>query len=74
MPIRGVCKVAVAEQQQGCASGQATLGGVIVAATLAVVLVSVTGDGITVALRIAGVARVLDALGDLLGLVVRREQ
>ena len=45
-------------------SGQATLDGVVVVATLALVLVSVTGDGITVALRIAGVARVFDVLGD----------
>ena len=74
VPIRGGCKVAVAEQQQGCASGQATLDGVIVAATLTVVLVSVTGGGVTVALRIAGVVRVLDVLGVLLDLVVRRGQ
>ena len=71
MPIRGGCKVAVAERRQGYDSGQATLDGVIVAATFAVVLVGVTGGGITVALRIAGVVRVLDVLGDLLGLVVR---
>ena len=38
------------------------------------VLVSVTEDGVTVALRFAGVMRVLDVLGDLLGLVVRRGQ
>ena len=37
-------------------------------------LVGVTGGGITVALRIAGAVRVLDELGDLLGLVVRRGQ
>ena len=43
-------------------------------ATFEVVLVSVTGDGITVALRFAGVVRVLDVLGDLLRLVARRGQ
>ena len=74
MPIRGGCKVAVAERRQGYDSSQATLDRVMVAATLAVVLVSATGDGITVALRIAGVVHVLDALGNLLGLVVRHGQ
>ena len=74
MPICGGYKVAMAERRRGYDSGQATLDRFIVAATFAIVLVSVTGDGITVALRIAGVVRVLDVLGDLLGLVVRRGQ
>ena len=53
--------------------GQATLDGVIVAATLALVLVSVAGMGLLL-LRISGVVRVLDVLGGLLALVARRGQ
>ena len=39
---------------------------------IAVVLVSVAWVGIAVALWVAGVVRMLDAFGDLLGPVVRR--
>ena len=51
-----------------------TPDGVIVAAVLAVVLVSMSSVGITTALRVAGVMDVLDVLGDLLGPVTRRGQ
>ena len=54
VPIRGGCKVAVAERRQGYDSSQATLDRVMVAATLAVVLVSATGDGITVRCELLG--------------------
>ena len=56
----------------GC--GQGTPDGVIVAAALAVVLVSVSGVTIATALRVAVTVRVLDVLGDMLRPVVRRGQ
>ena len=54
--------------------GQVTPDGVIVAAALAVVLVSVSGVATATALRVAAIVRVLDVLGNLLRPVVRRGQ
>ena len=64
MSIRGDCGVVVAHddvREQGYDNGGATSGGVIVVATFAMVLVSVTWVGVAVALR---VAYVLDVLGE----------
>ena len=51
-------------QEQGHDNGRATPDGVIVVAAFAMVLVSVTWVGVTVALRVAGVMHVLDVLGE----------
>ena len=55
-------------------SGQATPNELIDAAAFTVVLMSVTGDENAVALRIAGVVRVLDVPGDLLDSAVCRHK
>ena len=51
-------------REQGYDNGRATSGGVIVVAAFAIVLVSVTGVGDAVSLRIAGIVHVLDMLGE----------
>ena len=62
------------EREQGRDNGRATPG-VIVVAAFAVVRVGLiwVGVAVAVALRFAGVVRVLDVLGELLGPVVRRK-
>ena len=60
------------EREQGHYSGEVTPDGVIVAAALAVMLVSVIGAGIATTLRVAVVVCMLDVLGDFLRPVVRR--
>ena len=55
-------------------NGRATPDGVKVAAGFAEVLVSVAWVGIVVSWRVAGVVRMLDVFGDLLGPVVRLGQ
>ncbi len=75
MPICGEFEGAVAARRRhGYDSGQATPDRVIVAAVFAAVLVSVTGDSVAVALRIAGVVRVLDGLGDFLDPAICRDK
>ena len=60
------------EREQGHYSGEVTPDGVVVAAALAVVLVSVSGARIATTLQVADVVCVLDVLGDLLRPVIRR--
>jgi len=65
--IRGDCRVVVAHddvREQGYDNGGATPDGVIVVATFAMVLVSVTWVGVAVALLIDGVVHMLDVLGE----------
>ena len=61
------------EREQGDDNSQATPDGVIVVAMYAVVLVGLIWVGVAVELGFAGVVRVLDVLGELLGPVVRRK-
>ena len=61
------------EREQGRDNGRATPDGVIVVAAFAVVRVGLIWVGVVVALRFAGVVRVLDVLGELLGPVVHRK-
>ena len=61
-------------REQGYDNGRATPNGIIVVAAFAMVLVSVTWVGVAVALRVAGVVHVPDALGEWLGPVVCRGQ
>ena len=63
------------EREQGRDNGRATPDGVIAVAAFAVVRVGLiwVGVAVAVALRFAGVVRVLDVLGELLGPVVRRK-
>ena len=62
------------EREQGHYSGQVTPDGVIVAAALSAVLVSLSGVGIATTLRVAVVVRMLDVFGDLSRPVVHRGQ
>jgi len=65
--VRCLWRVVVAhddEREQGYRNGRATPVRVIVVATFAMVLVSVTRVGVAVALRAVGVVHVLDALGE----------
>ena len=61
------------EREQGRDNGRATPDGVIVVAAFAVARVGLTwvGVAVAVALRFAGVVRVLDVLGELPGPVIR---
>ena len=61
------------EREQGRDNGRGTPDGVIVVAAFAVVRVGLIWVRVAVALRFAGVVRVLDVLGELLGPVVRRK-
>ena len=63
------------EREQGRDNGRARPDEVIVVAAFAVVRVGLiwVGLAVAVALRFAGVVRVLDVLGELLGPVVRRK-
>ena len=61
------------EREQGYDNGRATPDGVIVVAAFAVVRVGLIWVGVAVARRFAGIMRVLDVLGELLGPVVRRK-
>ena len=61
------------EREQGDDNTRATPDRVIVVAMSAVVLVGLTWVGGAVALGFAGVVRVLDVLGELLGPVARRK-
>ena len=54
-------------REQGYNNGRATPDGDIVVAAFAIVLVSVTWVGVTVALRVSGVVHVLDVLSEWLG-------
>jgi len=65
--IRGDCRVIAAHddvREQGYDNGRATSGGVMVVATFAMVLASVTGVGIAVSLRVADIVHVLGVLGE----------
>jgi hypothetical protein len=76
--MRGKCRVVSwqhdDEHEQSYGNDRATPNGVIVAVVFAVVLVSVTGVGIAVALRVAGAVCAPDVLGDLIGPVTRHGQ
>ena len=61
------------EREQGRGNGRATPDRVIVVAMFAVMRVDLIWVGVAVALGFAGVLRVLDVLGELLGPVVRRK-
>jgi len=62
------------ERERAYDSSRARPDEVIVAGAFAVVLMNMISTGIVVALQGAGVARVLDVLGDLLGPIVRGGQ